>query len=294
MAVTNPPQERTSGGGIPSNVLLILGLALVIIGLVFPIFHVALAPVEIAPKTLFTVAGFPVSNSFITAWITIVILALFFGLATRTMSIVPKGAQNTAEAMIEALVDLADNMAGRERREFFALFATIFLFVIINNWLELVPGFTNATICLQPVTAAGCAGPDAMAVFRSPSADLNFTLALALISMFMVQFWGIKHVGVGGWAGKFINFKGGPIGVFVGILELLSEVSRIISFSFRLFGNLFAGDVLLSVIPFLIPWILVLPFMGLELFVGAIQALVFAMLTLAFIVVATIAHEGGH
>lgn len=292
MAVTNPPQEKTSGGGVPSTVLLILGLALVVIGLLFPIFHVALAPVEIAPKTLFTVAGFPVSNSFITAWLTIIILWLFFGLATRSMSVVPKGAQNTAEAIIEALVDLADNMAGRGGREFFALFATIFLFVIINNWFELIPGFTNATICLQPVSASGCDGPDAIAVFRSPSADLNFTLALALIAMFMVQFWSIKHVGVGEWGGKFLNFKGGPLGLFVGILELLSELARIISFSFRLFGNLFAGDVLLSVIPFLIPWILVLPFMGLELFVGAIQALIFAMLTLAFVVMATIPHEG--
>jgi F-type H+-transporting ATPase subunit a len=294
MAVSTPPRESPSRGGIPSTVLLILGLALIIVGALFPFFHVALAPVEIAPKTLFTVAGFPVTNSFITAWITIIIWALFFGLATRSMSVVPRGAQNLAETIVEALLGLAENVAGRERgREFFALFATIFLFVLCNNWLELLPGFTNATICLEPPGTSGCTG-DVAAVFRSPSADLNFTIALALIAMFMVQFWGIKHTGFGGWIGKFINLSAGPIGFVVGILELLSEFSRIISFSFRLFGNLFAGEVLLSVIPFLIPWVIVLPFMGLEVFVGLIQALIFALLTLAFIVMSTTVHGGSH
>lgn len=287
MAVSNPPQERSSGGGVPSVVLLILGLALVLAGVLFPVFHVSLAPVEIAPATLFYVGGFPVSNSLITAWITIIIWALFFGLATRSMQLVPKGAQNFAEFIVESLAGLAENVAGREKgREFFALFSTIFLFVVVNNWLELLPGFTNGTIWVRR-------GAEEFPLFRSPSADLNFTLALAIIAIVMVQYWSIKHTGLGGWASKFINFSGGPIGFIVGLLELVSEVSRIISFSFRLFGNLFAGEVLLSVIPFLIPWVVVLPFMFLELFVGVIQALIFALLTLAFVVMATISH-GGH
>ncbi len=285
MTETTPAPEKTTRSSNPLPVILaVIGLVLIVVGIFFP---VKLAPVEIAPKTLFTVAGFPISNSFITAWISIVILALLFGLGTRSMQLVPTGLQNLAEWIIEALLGLAENVAGREKaREFFALFATIFLFVLVNNWSELLPGFTNATIFIQK-------GEEQIPLFRSPSADLNFTLTLALSAMVMVQFWSIKHTGWGGWAGKFINLKGGLIGLFVGLLETVSEFAKIISFSFRLFGNLFAGDVLLSVIPSLVPLVVVLPFMGLELFVGVIQALIFSLLTLAFITMATVSHGHG-
>ncbi len=285
MTETAPAQENATRSGRPLPIILaVIGLVLIIAGIFFP---VKLAPVEIAPKTLFTVAGFPISNSFITGWISIVILALLFGLGTRSMQLVPTGLQNLAEWIIEVLLGLAENVAGREKaREFFALFATIFLFVLVNNWSELLPGFTNATIFIQN-------GEEQIPLFRSPSADLNFTLTLALSAMVMVQFWSIKHTGWGGWAGKFINLKGGLIGLFVGLLETVSEFAKIISFSFRLFGNLFAGDVLLSVIPSLVPLVVVLPFMGLELFVGVIQALIFGLLTLAFITMATVSHGHG-
>jgi F-type H+-transporting ATPase subunit a len=292
MAVTAPEQQKASGG-TPGVVLAILGLVLIVVGVIG--FPTRLAPVEIRASTLFTIGGFPISNSLITGWLTIIILALIFGLGTRSMRLVPTGLQNVVEVIVDFLVDLAENIAGREKgREFFALFATIFLYVLVNNWIELVPGFTNATICVHPANVgAGCNGDQIVPLFRSPSADLNFTLTLALCAMVMVQFWSIKHTGFGGWAGKFINLRSGGIGFFVGLLETVSEVSRIISFSFRLFGNLFAGDVLLSVIPSLVPWVIVLPFMFLELFVGVIQALIFALLTLAFVVMATISH-GDH
>jgi F-type H+-transporting ATPase subunit a len=266
-------------------VLAIIGLALVVVGLFFP---VTLATVEITAKPLFYVGPVPITNSLMTGWISIIVLAVLFRLATSNMAMVPKGIQNLGEWVIESLFGLAENVAGRAKaREFFTLFATIFLFVIVNNWMELLPGFTNTTIFAK--TAEGV-----VPLFRSPSADLNFTLALALTTMTMVQVWSIKHVGVGGWASKFINLRGGGIGFLVGLLELLSELSRIISFSFRLFGNLFAGEVLLSVIPSLIPWVIVLPFLALEVFVGAIQALIFSLLALAFVVMATIPHGGEH
>lgn len=266
-------------------ILAIVGLALIVAGIFFP---VKLAAVEISAKTIATVGGFPITNSMVTGWITLIVLAIFFGLATRSMRLVPRGVQNLAEWIIESLVGLAENVAGREKgREFFALFATIFLYVLANNWIELLPGFTNGTIFVQH-------GEEQIPLFRAPSADLNFTLALAITAMFMVQFWSIKHLGFGGWASKFINLRAGPIGLFVGLLELVSEISRIISFSFRLFGNLFAGDVLLSVVPSLVPWVIVLPFMMLELFVGVVQALIFGLLTLAFITMATVSHGGAH
>ncbi len=130
--------------------------------------------------------------------------------------------------------------------------------------------------------------------FRSANTDVNTTLAIALVAMFMVHYWGFSTLGFGGHLGKFINFKEGPIGFFVGILEGISEIARVISFTFRLFGNIFAGEVLLIAMAFLLPLIGIIPFLGLELFVGAIQAFIFAMLTLVFAVMATTAHGGEH
>jgi F-type H+-transporting ATPase subunit a len=258
---------------------------MVIAGVVF-VPHV-LGKVEIAASPIAHIGGFAITNSLITGWISLIILTVVFYLATKSMSLVPSGLQNFAEFVIESLVGLAENVAGKAKgREFFALFATIFLYVVVNNWLEVLPGFTNATVWVGSIE-------ENVPLFRSPSADLNFTLALALTAVVMVQFWSIRHTGLKGWAGKFFNFSGGPIMTVVGLLELISEFSRIISFSFRLFGNLFAGEVLLSVISYLVPIGLVLPFLGLELFVGVIQALIFGLLTVAFATIATVSHDGG-
>lgn len=132
-------------------------------------------------------------------------------------------------------------------------------------------------------------GPTIVPIFRAATADLNTTLALALISVTFTQFYGFKYLGAG-YLTKFFNFKQGPIFTFVGLLELVSEFAKIISFAFRLFGNIFAGEVLLAVIAFLIPALAPIPFIGLEIFVGFVQALVFAMLTLVFTNMATESH----
>ena len=142
----------------------------------------------------------------------------------------------------------------------------------------------------QPGKRAGILVP----WFRSANTDLNTTLAIAIVAMVMIHFWAFRTLGVFGHVGKFINFKQGPIGFFVGILELISEVARLISFTFRLFGNIFAGEVLLAAMIFLVPLIGIIPFLGLELFVGLIQAFIFSMLTLVFAAAATVAHNGDH
>ena len=123
-------------------------------------------------------------------------------------------------------------------------------------------------------------------LFRSPTADLNTTLALAIIGMGMLQYWGMKALGGFTYLGKFFTLKD-PVSMFVGILEFISEAGKVISFSFRLFGNIFAGEVLLVIIGSLIPVIAPLPFIGLEIFVGFIQALVFSMLLAVFLSIAT-------
>ncbi len=160
---------------------------------------------------------------------------------------------------------------------------------------EPVPQETNrvkAAIARMAVFRGWQDGPYAVVPFyRAAATDLNFTIALALIAFFVIQFAGVRALGVGGYFGKFLNFKEGGLGLFVGIIEAISEVSRIISFSFRLFGNVFAGQVLLFVIPFLLPLFVPMMPYGLEMFVGLIQAYVFAVLTLAFMAAAVTAHQ---
>src|SRR6185437_391623 len=174
MTETVPVQETAKKSNNLPVILAIAGLVLIVVGIFFP---VALAPVEIKASILTFVGGFPISNTFISGWISIVVMVVLFGLATRSMRMVPTGLQNLAETVVEGLVDLAENVAGKQKgREFFALFATIVLYVLLNNWMELLPGFTNATIYVQQ-------GSDKIPLFRSPSADLNFTLVLALCAV---------------------------------------------------------------------------------------------------------------
>ena len=130
---------------------------------------------------------------------------------------------------------------------------------------------------------------------RGANTDINVTLGIALVAMVMVHWWALSELGIGSHIAKFLNFKSGPIGLFVGVLEAISELARVISFTFRLFGNIFAGEVLLIAMAFLVPLIGLVPFLGLELFVGAIQAFIFAMLTLVFAATASLSHgEEGH
>ena len=131
-------------------------------------------------------------------------------------------------------------------------------------------------------------------IFRSANTEVNTTLAIAIVAMFMVHFWAFRSLGIAGHVGKFLNFKGGPIALFVGLLELVGELARLISFTFRLFGNIFAGEVLLIAMAFLLPLIGIFPFLGLELFVGLIQAFIFSILTLVFAGLAVTSHDEEH
>ncbi|MEK7119573.1 MAG: F0F1 ATP synthase subunit A, partial [Patescibacteria group bacterium] len=164
---------------------------------------------------------------------------------------------------------------------FFPLLASLFLFIITANWMGLLPGVG---------TIGFFHGEEFTPLLRGATADLNTTLGLALVAVLAIQYFGFVTVG-GHYSTRFLNFKN-PIEFFLGILEMVSEVSKVISFAFRLFGNIFAGEVLLTVMAFLMPFIVPLPFLMLELFVGFIQALVFSMLTAVFLNVA-VSHKGG-
>lgn len=231
--------------------------------------------ISLAAEKIAHIGSFPITNSILTSWIATLLLIVLGILAGRDLKAVPRGIQNFFENVVEMLLNMVNSvMDNKEQtRKYFPLLATIFLFIITNNWLGLLPGV--GTIGLHE-------GNKFVPLLRSGNADLNTTLALAIIAVIAIQIFGIIAIGIIKYGSKFLNFKS-PILFFVGILELISELSRLISFSFRLFGNVFAGEVLLAVIAMLLPFIGPLPFYGLELFVGFIQALVFTMLTLVFI-----------
>ena len=192
------------------------------------------------------------------------------------------------EFMLEGLYGIVESITGSAKAKIiFPLVATFFIFIVPSNWSGLLPG-------------AGSIGFNGILhgkevfipILRGPTADINTTLALAIIAMVMVQVYGFRYQGIR-YLKKFFNFSN-PINAFVGILELVSEFSKIISFTFRLFGNIFAGEVLITVMTFLVPVIAPMPFYALEIFVGVIQGLVFMMLATVFINMATLGHGDEH
>jgi F-type H+-transporting ATPase subunit a len=240
--------------------------------------------ISLAAEKLFYIGNFAVTNSLLMSWIVMLGLVLVSLIFTRKLSTVPKGFQNFMELVVEKLFELVDSVTQDKKltKKFFPIIATLFIFIILSNWIGLLPGL--GTIGINMVHG----DETILAPFiRAGSADLNFTLALAIVAVTSVQFFGITTIGFFKYFKRFVNF-GGPVKFFVGILELISEVAKMISFSFRLFGNVFAGEVLLTVILFLVPYFVPLPFLMLELFVGFVQALVFAMLTLVFLKMATL------
>ncbi len=243
--------------------------------------------ISLAAEPLFHIGNLPVTNTLVVTLLLSAVIIIFSYLLKNRLKLIPRGFQNLIESVLEALLNLVDSVAQdkKQTKKFFPLIATIFIFVILSNWIELVPGLGTVGINAEHH------GKIVLVPFvRSVSADLNFTIALAIISVFSVQFFGITAIGFFKYAGKFLVspfHKPYFIGTFVGVLELVGEMAKLISFSFRLFGNIFAGEVLLIVILTLVPYIVPIPFLALEIFVGFIQALVFAMLTLVFLKMAT-------
>lgn len=244
--------------------------------------------VSITPEIITNIFGIPITNTLITSLMATAALLIIAYFATKKMKEVPSGLQNLFEAIMEALFNMVDSVT-RDRKQtyqFFPLVTTIFIFIILSNWLGLVPGFGSIGFF---ETAHDSGHATFIPLLRSTNSDLNTTMALAIISVMATQIFGIAALGILKYGKKFINFSS-PITFFVGILELVSEVAKMVSFSFRLFGNVFAGEVLLVVIMTLVPFIAPLPFFALELFVGFVQALVFAMLTTVFLKMAVTAH----
>lgn len=348
-----------------------------------PIAAIELPAEKVAPAVDFGLFEYEFKNTAIMFWISGLILTLVAFFGTRKIRSnspekdVPTGLQNFLEVIVGFFINLAESAAGgRHGRRFLPLVLSIFLVVVVNNWVGVLPGvgtigwvetstefaehrehaieeaehdhtepefkdpdlvvFNDGPIKLIPF---GRTSQDAIPLasleldheghgvefhdrelldedfdaglladidshdvdlsndvgilvpyLRGANTDVNNTLAIAIVAMITVQIWGFRSLGFRGYGGKFVNIKNGPILFFVGVLEIIGEFARTISFTFRLFGNMFAGEVLLVAMAFLFPLIGIIPFIGLELFVGVIQAFIFAMLTLVFGVMASIGH----
>jgi F-type H+-transporting ATPase subunit a len=270
-----------------------------------------LQPIQIQPEVIFTIFGFPITNTLIGTWISIIILFLVFFLGTRRRDLIPSGMQNAVEWIVEYLLNLTESVAGTVKaRKFFPLVATFFIFILFCNLLDIFPGVdTIGTVNLEALKVAHLSAPTSFFLLgeysnkltpwvRPGTSDLNLTLALALVSVIVTQIFGFYTLGAKQHLSKYFNFKAlfthgfqGPIEFFVGLIEIITELSRILSFSFRLFGNIFAGSAVLAVFAWLLPFVSDAVFIPLELFVGFVQALIFALLTLVFLEIATTSHE---
>jgi len=324
----------------------------ILVGLVFlrgPTPHITLKP-----ETLASFGIVNITNTMITSWIVVILIVVGVFLMSRRWELVPRGAQNVLEAILEAFYNVVTGIAGdKNGRRFFPVVATIFFFILFSNWLSLTPvfnviglgqeeehGFVMKQVDVGPIplTYTSFSSPghwkgetidedDPQAAekaeeekekgnfvgelkpfLRSVNTDLNTPLALAIMSAIFVEFWGISTLGFRTYGSKFVNLGGffrglrrlsfgqifqGGIDAFVGVLEFISETVRLVSFTFRLFGNMFAGEVVILMFTFLFPLIVTLPFYALEILVGIMQAFIFAALTLVFGMMA-VAHGGAH
>lgn len=244
--------------------------------------------IHLAPKALFHIGVFPVTNTLITTLIVSLLLVIFAYVAGRKLNLKPSKFQTVVELIVMFPYEFVRDTLGNEKvaKKIFPFFMTIFLLVLCQNWFGLLP--ITEGIGLVPTD-----GGEIIPYLYSPATDLNFTIALAFIAFFVVEIAGIAVLGARKYGKKFINFSS-PLAFAIGIIELVSELARLISFSFRLFGNVFAGKTLILVTMFFLPYLLPVPLLGFELFVGLIQAAIFALLTLFFVKIAISSHEEPH
>ena len=259
-----------------------------------------------AAPVVFHVGPLPVTNSMVLTWVVALALIVFARVATRQMQAVPAGAQNFWEWLVESLHEFLESIVGPKLvKRTFWFFATIFIFILATNWFGLIPG----------VGSVGYGVPDASGqlhhisrpLLRGANADFNMTFGMAMIFFACWTVWAIQDNGVGGFVLHLFGPKGDTTGllkllmiavfVVVGVLEVVSILFRPISLSFRLYGNIFAGENMLETMSTMSPWFgwaLALPFYFLEVLVGLAQALVFTLLTAVFTLLICQHEDEGH
>lgn len=257
--------------------------------------------VTIFAEPIFHIGGFQITNSLLVSWVVVLLIVIVGIRVKRKINIIPGKIQNAFEVVIDKFLEVFDSVtSSREKSlKFFPLIFTFFIFILLNNWLGLLPGVGSVG------EVASEHGESTLTPFlRGGTADLNTTLALAIIGVVASHVLGILSVGLFHHFNKFINIKAAieipkkvfkdptiiivnPIKIFVGLLEVVGEIAKVASLSFRLFGNVFAGEVLLVSISAILAFGLPIPFMFLEVLVGLIQALIFAILILVYLTIHT-------
>ena len=256
-------------------------------------------------EPVFHLGNFTVTNSLLNSWLVVLIVIIISWFLKNTIKKIPKGLQNAMEMIIESALNLCDSVTGSREKtlKFFPIVFALFVFILLNNWLGLLPGIGSIGYY-----ALEQGHKVFVPFFRGATADLNTTLALALFSVIGANIIGVIMVGAWTYLNKFINIKAfleipkkiikdptiiivNPIKAFVSLVEIISEIAKVASLSFRLFGNIFAGEVLLSSMAALFAFFVPIPFMFLELIIGIVQALIFAVLTLVYMTIATTAEE---
>jgi len=261
--------------------------------------------VTIYAEPIFHIGKFEITNSLITSWLAVLVI-FFFALAIRlNMKKVPGKLQNVFEVILEGAMSLCDQVTNDRKitERIFPIVFSVFAFILINNWIGLLP-FVSAI----GFTAYEEGHAAFVPLFRAGTADINTTLALSLFMVVASNFFGVMVVGLWKLINKYVNlialgqiftkFKKdksvlivSPISVFVGLLELIGEFAKIASLSFRLFGNVFAGEVLLASMAAIMVYILPGPFLFLEVFIGLIQALIFSLLAAVYFTIAAQDHS---
>ncbi len=242
--------------------------------------HTSSIHIALAPEHIGSFLGVPITSTLIMSWVIMALLAIASVLIGRSLKIVPGKVQTVCESLIEFVYGYVVEVLESEKlaRLLLPLLLTLFLFIFTANLLEFTPGIGSIGFTEKNPS-------EFIPLLRSMNTDLNVTLALAIISFVVIEVIGVRTLGALTYAKKFFNFSS-PLNFAVGIIELFSELARLISFSFRLFGNVLAGEVLIAVVIFFLPYLAPVPMMLFETFVGFIQAAIFALLTLFFVKIA--------
>jgi len=240
--------------------------------------------VSFAAEPIFSVGYFKFTNTLLDTLIIDVILVSLCLFISKNIKMIPGILQNGIEYVVEGLYGLTESVAAERTAKIFPYFMSFFLFILLINWSGLIPGVGTIGFFHE---AEG--KKELIPLVRAASSDLNMTLGLALVSLVATHAMSINTVGIKDYLSRYFSLN--PIFLYVGILELIGEVTKVISLSFRLFGNIFAGEVVLSTVSSIFAFIFPLPFMLLEVIVGLVQALVFSMLTMAFMAVLTTPHH---
>ena len=243
----------------------------------------------IVPHTVIDLGGDPthaaslfdfypsITGSIIMSWVVMAVVIIPLTIAARRLKEIPTGVQNVLEFAIESLTAFAMGIGGPGAKRFITFFLACFLFIVVSNWSGLIPGVGRVH------------------EFRAPTSDVNVTVGLALVTFVYFHYQGVRALGIGGYLGKFFTLKGGPIGLFVGVLEFFLEIVKPITLAMRLFGNIYGGELALTVMTTITLAFIPVALYGLELFVGLMQGIIFSVLVLVFTMLAMEGHhEEGH